>query len=71
MRDLTDRLRAELEAPPPPDRVCRGTLLSRAQYLVDIERFGYLDARLEPGVAMTEEDIAHWTAAIQAEHRPR
>ena len=28
------------------DRVCRGTLTSRAQYLLDIGRYGYADARL-------------------------
>ena len=44
--------------------MCRGTLLSRAQYLVDVESWGYRDARLDPRVAMTEEDIAHWTRAI-------
>jgi hypothetical protein len=27
------------------DRVCRGTLLSRAQYLVDVHAWGYTDAR--------------------------
>jgi hypothetical protein len=33
MRELTGRLDAETAAPPATDRVCRGTLLSRAQYL--------------------------------------
>ena len=51
-----------------PDRgrvMCNGTLLSREQYLVDIERHGDVDARLrEPG-RMTREDIATWTEAIK------
>lgn len=51
------------EDPPDGDGVCRGTLLSRAQYLVDLER-GYRDGRLPPSGAMSEEDIADWTAAI-------
>jgi len=48
-------------------RVCRGTLLSRAQYLVDIAEWGYEDARLAPFGAMTEEAAAIWTAAIDEE----
>ena len=32
--------------PSTADRVCRGTLLSRAQYLVDVHGWGYTDARL-------------------------
>jgi hypothetical protein len=62
---LAARLRREAATDPPPVKVCRGTLLSRAQYLVDVEEWGYLDARLDPRVAMTEEDIAHWTRAIE------
>jgi Nucleotidyl transferase of unknown function (DUF2204) len=61
---LAARLRREAVTEPPPDKVCRGTLLSRAQYLVDMEAWGYVDARLDPRVAMSEEDIAHWTRAI-------
>ena len=62
LAELTRRLAAE-----PADaksRVCRGTLLSREQYLVDVERFGYRDARLEPDGPMTQEEIEIWTAAI-------
>jgi hypothetical protein len=61
---LTARLRRESGTEAPRDRVCRGTLLSRAQYLVDVNERGYTDVRLEPRVAMTEDDIAHWTRAI-------
>ena len=65
MRRLTDALAAELDAPAPGERVCRGTLLSREQYLPDVERWGYRDARLrEAGGGMTREQIADWTAAI-------
>ena len=47
------------------DRVCRGTLLSRAQYLVDVQERGYRDGRLHSQSHMGAEDIAHWTAAIE------
>lgn len=47
--------------------VCGGTLLSRQQYLTDIGRWEYADARLLHGW-MTPGDIAHWTAAIEGKH---
>lgn len=52
-------------APRSPDAapVCQGTFLSRAQYLVDLNEWGYRDARIVRG-AMTPGDVAHWTAAI-------
>lgn len=64
MRELWQRLQQEQQSPPPDQRVCRGTFLSREQYLVDIMRWGYQDARLIPRGAMTQEEIDHWTAAI-------
>jgi hypothetical protein len=45
-------------------RVCRGTLLSRAQYLVDVERWGFGDARRPPFGSMTDKEYAIWTNAI-------
>jgi Uncharacterised nucleotidyltransferase len=53
----------EPEADP---RVCYGTILSREQYLWDIEHFGYRDARLEPHGQMTQTEADIWTAAIEA-----
>jgi hypothetical protein len=62
--DLLGRLDSELSSPPPDRRTCQGTLLSRAQYLTDIQGWGFHDARLDRDVHMSEGDIAHWTAAI-------
>lgn len=64
MQELLSRLQNELCSAPPPDRLCQGTLLSRAQYLVDIMHWGYGDARLSPGGCLAKEEIDHWTAAI-------
>jgi hypothetical protein len=64
MRGLLDRLHDELETPEAGELVCRGTLLSRGQYLPDIENWGYRDGRLAPAGAMSEEEIALWTARI-------
>jgi hypothetical protein len=67
MQELLHRLQGELLAPPSPDQLCQGPLLSRAQYRVDIVDRGYRDARLVPTGRMTAADIAHWTAAIAGE----
>jgi hypothetical protein len=64
MRTLTDRLRAELEPGDGQNGVCQGTILSREQFLVDVDRWGYADARLPPHGSMDPEHVAHWTAAI-------
>ena len=64
LRDLLDRVRAELDDAPPGERVCQGTLLSREQYLPDIGLWGYHDARLRPLGGMSPEEVEHWTAAI-------
>jgi predicted nucleotidyltransferase len=66
MNDLIARLRNE-EPAAGSDRLCRGTLLSRKQYLLDIQKRGYRDARLEERVHMNEKDITHWTKAIAKE----
>ncbi len=65
MRRLLDRLRDELDVPGAGDRVCRGTLVSREQYLYDLEVLGYRDARLLPDGTMTAEEIDLWTARIE------
>lgn len=65
VRGLLDRLDDELEEPARGPHVCGGTLLSREQYLFDIERWGYVDARLLPPASMSPDDIARWTRAIR------
>jgi len=66
MEDLMTRLRSEASTAG-PERLCRGTLLSREQYLVDVREWGFRDARLEERVQMNEKDIADWTDAIEKE----
>ena len=61
---LLSRLRKELADPPHDERLCRGTLISREQYLVDILEWGYSDARMAPRGLMSPNEIAHWTDAI-------
>ena len=63
-RELVNRLLADLDVPTRDSKVCQGTLLSRAQYLVDVGEWGYDDARQAPRGTMSAEQVAEWTAAI-------
>jgi hypothetical protein len=64
---VTDELalRATRDARAPSEHLCRGTLLSREQYLPDVAR-GWRDARLPPSGTMSAEAVAIWTDAIAA-----
>ena len=64
MAELESRLSNEVGEPDADGNVCYGTILSRQQYLVDINRWGYRDARLEPAGNLTPEQIEQWTAGI-------
>lgn len=61
--DLLGRMQQEVNTPAPDDPLCRGTLLSRMQYLLDVGRYGYRDARIALGT-MTPEEVVYWTWAI-------
>jgi predicted nucleotidyltransferase len=54
------------EPSPSRENVCAGTLLSREQYLYDVEQLGYVDGRLTPASGMTAQDVAVWTEDIPA-----
>jgi hypothetical protein len=69
MGHLLARLERERTRPPEDARVCNGTILSRQQYLIDVDR-GYVDGRLVPRGEMTATEIADWTAAIPAATPP-
>lgn len=57
----------KLQALPNPagTKTCNGTLLSRSQYLDDIERLGYLDPRIHSRHLLTEKQADAWTAAAE------
>jgi len=63
---MLTRLRSEARTAG-PEGLCRGTLLSPQQYLVDVREWGFRDARLEERVQMNEKDIADWADAIEKE----
>ncbi len=57
MRALLKRMEGELAAPPDAEHLCQGTLLSLQQYAIDIEQWGYKDARLAEGF-LTRKQVA-------------
>jgi hypothetical protein len=61
MTRMIERLQSEDASPADP--ICRGTYLSRAQYLPDITDWGYQDARVHPQGPMSAEDADIWTTA--------
>ena len=64
IKDLLNRLLAELDVPTRDSKVCQGTLLSRATVSGGYRRMGLRGRALQPRGSMTEEQIAEWTAAI-------
>ncbi len=61
----------ERVAPLAESRLCQGTLLTTTQFQVDVEKWGYEDARLRPRGTMTEQEISDWNEAIalQVNHK--
>ncbi len=62
--ELLAGLEAERRDSSDAGRICRGTLLSREQYLEALAR-GYRDPRLPPEGTMTRKEVASWTDAAQ------
>ena len=69
---LVSRLHSESRRPAADadTALCAGTLLSREQYLHDVECSGLTDARITPLSTMTPADIDDWTRAIPAREQP-
>jgi hypothetical protein len=62
LNELTQRMAGE--STEPDNRVSGGPLVSREQYLYDLDELGYEDGRVEPYGLMKPEEIDIWTAAI-------
>jgi hypothetical protein len=67
IEECTERLAKETKRGDLPDKICYGTIVSRQQYLIDVNERGYRDARLEPLGNMSEEEIAEWTKGIEVD----
>jgi hypothetical protein len=66
IRELTDNLLTETVPDDPSAPLCRGTLVSPTQYQIDIEQWGYRDARLRPHGAMTADQVERWIDGVRA-----
>ena len=64
--ELTAKLQAETDGGDSDDKVCYGTVISRQQYLKDIDEWGYQDARLTHDL-MNAKEIKDWTAGIEVD----
>jgi hypothetical protein len=62
LHNLTAWLHKEPETPG-GDGVVNGPLLSRTQYCIDTEEWGYADPRLKPLGPLTAEQVERWTDA--------
>ena len=67
VEELSEKLAKETRRGDLPDKICYGTIVSRQQYLVDVNERGYRDARLEPLGNMSEDEIARWTKGIDVD----
>ena len=67
MEELTHRLKDEGTKPDGPVNICKGTLLSGSQYLVDTLYRGYQDARFTEVKTMTAGQLVDWKRAIARE----
>jgi len=63
--ELMRRLRCEMDSAPAPERLCRGTLLSWSQYLVNVEEWGYTDARHRPQGKLTSDETEKLTLTLK------
>jgi hypothetical protein len=64
LQELMGRLQGEIDTPLPSEKVVQGTLISREQFLLDVDEWGYRDGRLPPTGNLSPEDIAYWSKAI-------
>jgi hypothetical protein len=67
MTELNARIADETNQPDAAEKICFGTILSRQQYLADINEWGYQDGRLRPVGNMSASEIAQWTAGIEVD----
>jgi hypothetical protein len=61
--ELAKRMEKETRAGDSDEKVCYGTIISRQQYLKDVNDWDYADARLVHET-MSEDEIEQWTAGI-------
>ena len=69
MHEMIRRLKLDMQCLPSDRRVCQGTLLSWSQYLVDMDRGDYEDARQMPRGRLSSEETQYMTDVLQREEK--
>lgn len=67
MQHLSQQLEQESTQPDTGEKLCQGTLLSPLQYRIDIEQWGYEDARIVPRGNLTPADVGEWIDHLHQE----
>jgi hypothetical protein len=67
VNELLKRVAQENEIEHELTRICQGTLLSRDQFLSDVQLYGYADGRVQPNGNMTEEEVSIYSDAVRLE----
>lgn len=67
MDGLSQRLQQEVSTSTREEKLCQGTLLSPLQYEIDVEQWGYQDARLSPKGSMTAAELSEWTTHLKTD----
>lgn len=70
LQHFAQRVAAETEPVHTSEKLCKGPFISRAQYLPDLEHWGYPDLRLGGAYPMKPDELALWTAGIDPHQRP-
>ena len=69
IEQLVEKLREQQRQPPPAERLCRGTLLDRRSFNLDVLKFGFVDPREQLAVARgySPADVSRYRTWIQKE----
>lgn len=67
MAQLTQQLQQESMNVGTSEKLCQGTLLAPLQYQIDVEQWGYQDARLYPQGNLTTTEVADWIDHLHQE----
>ena len=72
VKEFNSRVVKEQNEPPPNDKHCNGTLLSRVQYLSDVTTGSLVDAREATRCHISPAELQRWTeAGLKSAHHHR
>jgi catechol 2,3-dioxygenase-like lactoylglutathione lyase family enzyme len=69
MEEFQNRLQQEINNPPTTEKICQGPVLAPLQYQIDVQQWGYKDARVSPTGNMTAAEVTEWTEHLKEEKK--